>query len=579
MKRFGLLLVNVLIICLSARAAGQECAIGKEEMEVAAAARNGIIEAVEKFNAKDFKGAVELLEVLIEEEPENDAACYYMALSKIGLGEKDIAEAYLERAVELDPANFWYRYRLAAYYGMISRSEEAIKLYQELLKEFPKKSQIYYDLYEIYVASDKKEEALEVLDSIEDVFGASDAIVMQRFNLLLMMERQEEAISTLKEYNEHYSSPFVLTTLADYEMSVYNDSLAHRYYDEVLDIFPDYAPAMLGKAEAYRLTRKEDEYFKMIDAFVSSTNIGSREKKAYLEALVNQSLPVYLKSVAPKLEKVLDKALEQHPADSLLLPVKGMFYLKIGQLEAAEETYRIHAAENPESISARATWCDFLAYQKKWEKLASEAGRAASDFPDEPGFIDSEIYARYNLEQWPEIIRLCKEMLAKKPADKARQESAWSTMGDVYFMAGMRKEAFRAYDRALKLNPDNVYVLNNYAYYLSLGHRRLKKAAAMSKKTVEKEPDNATYLDTYAWILYLQGKPEEAKPLFKHAMLYGGKDSAVIMDHYAEVLYKLGEYDLAFVYWNRIGNMEDARNIPGLDEKIAERKAKMKKKK
>ena len=88
-------------------------------------------------------------------------------------------------------------------------------------------------------------------------------------------------------------------------------------------------------------------------------------------------------------------------------------------------------------------------------------------------------------------------------------------------------------------------MLNNYAYYLSLEKKKLKKAAAMSRITVEKEPDNATYLDTYGWILHLQGLDQKAKPYFKHAMLYGGRDSAVILSHYAEVLDALGEHDLA----------------------------------
>ncbi len=120
-------------------------------------------------------------------------------------------------------------------------------------------------------------------------------------------------------------------------------------------------------------------------------------------------------------------------------------------------------------------------------------------------------------------------------------------------------------------------MLNNYAYYLSVEGKKLKKAYAMSRKTIEKEPDNPTYLDTFGWILYLQGKPLEAKPFFKHAMLYGGKDSAVILDHYAEVLYALEEYDLAFVYWNQAMSKNEDK-VEGLEQKIKERKAAMKKK-
>ena len=157
------------------------------------------------------------------------------------------------------------------------------------------------------------------------------------------------------------------------------------------------------------------------------------------------------------------------------------------------------------------------------------------------------------------------------PADSSSNLRAWSTMGDIYYKLGEDKKAFKAYDNALKINPDYVYVLNNYAYYLSMQGKNLKKAHAMSRKAVEAEPDNSTYLDTFGWILYLQGKPAEAKSHFKKAMLYGGKDSPVVLDHYAEVLFALGEYDMAFVYWN-LAKQKNNGDIPDLDEKVETRR-------
>ena len=70
-----------------------------------------------------------------------------------------------------------------------------------------------------------------------------------RFNLLQQAGRQEEAMASLEEYNKEYSSPYVLSTLGDFQMSMYNDSTALAYYDEALDIAPDFSPALLGKAE------------------------------------------------------------------------------------------------------------------------------------------------------------------------------------------------------------------------------------------------------------------------------------------------------------------------------------------
>ena len=94
----------------------------------------------------------------------------------------------------------------------------------------------------------------------------------------------------------------------------------------------------------------------------------------------------------------------------------------------------------------------------------------------------------------------------------------------------------------------------------------------MSEKTILAEPDNVTYLDTYGWILYLLGRPEEARMQFNHAKLYGGNDNAVILDHFATVLYELGEYRLAYSYWEKaLSKMteDEKEEVKDLEQKIA----------
>jgi tetratricopeptide (TPR) repeat protein len=216
-------------------------------------------------------------------------------------------------------------------------------------------------------------------------------------------------------------------------------------------------------------------------------------------------------------------------------------------------------------------------YVSEWRELAEEALAAYEKFPAEPAFLEMASMGSYNLNELEKVLEISDRILAVAPSDSAKTLRAWSTKGDVYYQLGNPKKSYKAYENALKINPDYSYVLNNYAYYLSVSGKNLKKALVMSRKTIEAEPDNATYLDTYGWILYLLGKAEEAKPHFKHAMLYGGKDSAVILDHYAEVLFELGEYDRAMVYWNQALRKDDGK-IADLKERIEQRKQQMKKK-
>ena len=159
----------------------------------------------------------------------------------------------------------------------------------------------------------------------------------------------------------------------------------------------------------------------------------------------------------------------------------------------------------------------------------------------------------YIKQDWDAVLAQCDVMaeLARNEGNNDHLAEALSIAGDVWYQQKENsKKAYEIYEQALQADPDRTSVLNNYAYYLSLEGRQLRKALKMSRRTVELEPDNATYLDTLGWLLYLLHKPKEAKPYFKHAMLYGGKDSAVVLEHYSKVLEALGESDLATYYKN-----------------------------
>lgn len=533
---------------------------------------NLIVSAVQKYNEGNYEAARATLSNLLQNDSRNDAAWYYLAL--VSLAENDLvdAEDYLKLALEIDPRNFWYRYRLAGIYAVTSRHELTIDIYENLLKDFPKKSDLYFDLVELYSAQNEYDKALATLDEIQTVLGDSESIAVYRFNLLRRLNRVEDAYASLEEYNRKYSSPYILSTLADYEISMYNDSTALAYYNEALDLVPDYSPALLGKAEVLRMNRQYDEYFNTLYRFVDGTDTPVPGKTDYLMAVIQRTDPKFIRTFMPQLDTTMTKLLTVHPTDSSALHTAGAYYYSTGRLDRAKSCFEITARIYPESFSASASLVEFLMYAQMWQELSDEGRLAFERFPQEPAFLEMAGVGDYNLGDYEKVLQSCEMILDVAPRDSSKTLRSWSTMGDVYFLLGDKTKAYKAYEKALKINPDYVYVLNNYAYYLSLEKKSLKKAHKMSSRTIELEPDNATYLDTFGWILFLEGKSVEAKQIFKRAMLYGGKESAVILDHYAEVLYALKEYDMAFVYWN-LARQRNNGDIPDLEDKINIRKA------
>ncbi len=527
--------------------------------------------AVEKYDNGEYDDAGKMLRSIISSSPEYDAAHYYLALVYLAQDENDLAETELLCAVKSDPGNFWYRQRLAVVYRYTNQLTEAIDMYEKLLADFPKKSELYFDLVEMYAQNAQVDKALATLDDVERIFGQTESIAIYRFRLLMASGKTEEAYDSLEEYNSKYSSPYILSTLGDYRMSMYEDSLAVAYYDEALSLDETFAPAILGKAEARRMTRRYSEFFPLLDSYMSNETVPAQGKSEYLKAVLEQSDPKFVTAFLPQLDTAANICFRKHPADSAVIATVASYYYRTQRQSVAEDLFRLNASMHPDKPELAATYLYALLYSKNWEKLAEAGSEAALQYPDIPDFLALAGTGYSFMKEYDKVIELSHKMLRTAPKDSAVVVSAYSAMADAYYQKNDTKNAFKAYDKVLKVSPDNIYVLNNYAYYLSLTGKNLKKAYAMSRKTIEAEPDNATYLDTFGWILYLQGKPLEAKPFFKHAMLYGGKDSAVIMDHYAEVLYALKEYDLAFVYWYR-AQAKNGGEIPDLDARIAERK-------
>ena len=533
---------------------------------------SGLVDAVALFDAGKFKEAASLLKVLSAADPANDAVRYYLGMSSVYLQDYDTAVAQLREAVRLDPSNYWYRDRLARLYTSTGQPELAIDIYESLMKEFPKKTDIYYTLAQLYMQNGKVDEVLRTLDEIETVTGKDEMVALTKYDVLMRQQKPDEAYALLESYNEDLTSPRILVAMGDHCVSQFKDTLALKYYGEALSYEAGMPQALLGLSEIYRYRGDFPNYFATVTEFVTGEAAPLEMKTRYIQTLFQHADPQFARRFKPNLDLLVDTYRDQAPRDSSVLQTVGSYYYNTGEGAKAVEVLKECCEQYPESIGSRGMYVQLLTLLERWEEAGPAAEQAFADFPKEPGFLEMKTYSDYNLKDYEGLVRDCERIIgATSPRDTAIRLRAYSGIGDAWHELGDSQKTFEAYEKALKIDPHYLPVLNNYAYFLCLEGRKLKKAAAMSKVTIEAEPDNATYLDTYGWILYLQGKAAEAKPYFKHAMLYGGKDSAAVLDHYAEVLYKLKEYDTARVYWNLAKAKNGEGAVPDLDERVSER--------
>lgn len=510
------------------------------------------IDALRNYQQGNFGEAKALFLEELAENPSNDAAAYYLAtIFSANEAEMEEAEEYLKMALRLAPDNFWYKYVLAQFYSSTRRPELAAPLLEELISDNPKKSEIYIDLAGLYLSENDVDKALATLDKIDAIKGKSETVALTKTDLLMKRPGgdAESAYSFLAGYYQECRTPRIASILGDYYASSYRDTLALRYYNEAIDLEPAYTPAYFGKAAVCQVLRRYGEFFDCMNHVVKDVNVNPEAKAEYVGHLLES--PQFVRTFTSDMDTLMLNLRDTHPADSTVSLLLSGYYYNTGRPYFSAQILQDNMERYPESFDAAMQYMILLYYQQSWAALEEKSTVAIQRFPQAADFLQMRAIAETQQEKYQPAIEDYNRILKLNPKDTTVRKVTYSSLGDVYHMAGDPSNAYKCYEKALKVDPGYNPVLNNYAYYLSLEGRKLKKAKEMSHKTIVAEPDNPTYLDTYAWILHLMGDDIEAKAIFKHAMLYGGKEEATILEHYATVLEALGERDLAKIYFNQ----------------------------
>lgn len=518
---------------------------------VARAQSENFLEALRLYYSNDVRAAYNQFKKVVADEPGNDAAYYYISTM---LRDSTAAAGQLQKAVELDPDNYWYNYSLAENYLAQGRSEEAAEILEKLVAEHPGKTSVYSELIGAYTACGQYDKALEAVDKLEGKVGACDPLATIRTDILLSQNKPQQAYDYMLGYYNQSHSPRAACFLAQYNAARFNNEEALRFYNEALEANPFDTEARYGKAHVHRSMGQYDLYFENINPFLANPDILPRAKTEYMAEVLGQQQFVY--TFAPQVDTMMLSMYASAPADSSVCSLTSTYLYQRGRVDEALLLAKLNADNYPESYTLNFTYPLMLYYSGDFAGVTSSATVALQRFPANIDLLQlraSSFWQMGEIDSAIEDYIACEAVAAK---GSETQKTCYSALGDLYHTKGEAKTAFKYYDRALKLDPGYVPVLNNYAYYISERYptpvkkvpKDLRKALQMSRTTIEKEPDNATYLDTYAWILHLIGQDLEAKAHFKHAMIHGGKESGVILRHYATVLKALGENDLAEVY-------------------------------
>ncbi len=492
-----------------------------------------------------------------------ELGAYYSSLD-----EKNIALKYFRDAVKYDPSNYYYNMILASLSKELDLKEEVIDIYNFLLKSYPEKVELYFELANVYGDNGELEKAIQSLDTLQKYTGISDAITINKFRLYNMMDQKERAFEEIQSViDKNPDNIRYQLLMGDLYLQDNQPDKALNYYNQARLIDEDEPSLILSMVNYYEKTNNRAASVEELQKAILNSKMDVETKLQLLARYVGvlRQNKQDIKTANPLFQSLF----EQHPNNTQINMMYGDVLMLQEDEKGAMEQFEIFTKDNPTNPAGyeqmlRITLPDTLALDKVIE--ISQAG--IKNIPTAPQFYFYLGLAKYQQNKHKEALAVFEQGLANAEFQNPQIESDfYGQVGDLNHFLKNNEVAFENYEKALKLNPQNLLVLNNYSYYLSLERKNLDKAEQMSSITIKAEPTNPTYLDTYGWVLFEQGAYTMAKIYIEKAVEYSeGEPSADVLEHYGDVLALTGDIEKAVEQWQKAKAL--GKNSKILNKKI-----------
>ncbi len=466
------------------------------------------------------------------------------------------AEYYINKAINLNSSNKWYYYELLSIYNVRNDIEKQLETYYSLYNSQEKNISYSYEIVKLLIQLKEYKKALRFVKKIEKKEGTSNELLILEKDIYLAQNNFAAAEKIgVKLINR---SPFFYNTLAEIYMYFSDYENAIITYNELLKITPDNPSAIIALYTIYSNKQDVNKQELFLAKIAQSNEINIEKKKEILYNLIVDNNFIKFSSF----QEIIETALILHPQEHLFNLILGDLFAREGRFDKAIQHYE--SSLNSGIIKDEYVYTKLI--EIYWQKdntseVLSFSQLAIERFPLSPTFYYYQALAFSQKENH----KLCIESLLKGKDfifdNDELLSDFYSLLGNEYHALNDNKSSDDSYDKALIYNPNNIYVLNNYSYYLSNRDEKLVLAKKMILKCLEltSENPNPSFIDTYAWILYKLGEYELAKKEIEKALDLE-KYSAVIFDHYGDILLKLGMKEKALLEWKKAYDLDSQNN-------------------
>jgi tetratricopeptide (TPR) repeat protein len=516
-----------------------------------------------KANGEGLK-AYSAFEECLKFEPKNGAA--HFELGRLDLDFKQDIESALTHAkasIASDKTNPWYHLLMGKILAGQGDYAEAAKSFSLVSKLNPFDLNVLYEQADAQINAKMFVDAIKTYDLIERKSGVSEELSLRKHKLYIDLQKWDQAGLELERLADQYPEvPQYWAMVAQHYQKLGKTKEAAAAMEKMLYADPNNGQAHFELSEFHARNGDEKKSYEELKIAFESREVGVDQK---IGIMINYlTLTDTQTSAIPQALELLAILERVHPEEAKTHSMAGDFHYRDGKVKEALTSYHKALALDADR---NLIWQQALILAHElgdWETLKMDSERALELFPNEPVFYYYNGLAYQNDKQHQEALEAFgrgKDMVVDNDALMVRFLAG---IGDEYYRLSDYKKSDEAFDMALRIQPNEVYVLNNYAYFLGLRKERMEQAEQMAKYANELVPNEASYQDTYAWVLFNRGKFSEALMWIERA-LASDANSAELLEHYGDILYKLDRKSEALKQWKK------AQELGGASEKLIQK--------
>jgi tetratricopeptide (TPR) repeat protein len=495
--------------------------------------------------------AIELYKKALKKE---DAPGIYYTISKLYHYTSRYQESleYALLAMKKDPSNVNYKEHAADVYIMLNDYPKALALLKDIMNVKPNDINVLYNIGRLYEISRQPSEAIKIYEKITEDFLYDEIVLMRMITIYenyrdyLNAASAMEKLLTLDPANTELKYRIAATYVS---VKQFDDAI--RIYENILSTNSKDQDAQREIIKIYFHTNRAAEAFERYGQLINKDTVDFDTKMSVAMAFYQVGMQDTAMIITAR--SVMENLKNEYPGHWM-----PEFYLALMDMVSSKQQpddnfFNSILAKADTSAEAYVQIGFIYLDQNNFNKALNVFEPGAKKFTEDfrLNYLTGLTY--YRLGQNRESLPYLEKALYIEPRDL----NVLSTLGIVYDNLQMDAECEKVYEQAIQYYPDNILLLNNYAYHLSERSKKLKEALEMSKRTIEMEPDNSSYLDTYGWILFKMGDFKNAVVYIERAVKLGA--NAELLLHLGEVYEAMDDIPKAVKYWRQGAEMDPTR--------------------